>query len=123
MAEDLRNYLFRSDIIILLFLATIIGSLFRWQLNNDLLANLLGSAILGLVLGLKINPKFRLTFTIGFCSSFTTFSGWIWDVMELMRSGFFLRALVLILSSMIGGLLVLSFGYWFGKTMRHVFNP
>ena len=124
MLEDLRNHLLlRLDIIFLVFIATIVGALFRWQLQNDFLSNLIGAAILGLVLGLNVTPRFQLIFAIGLCPSLTTFSGWIWDVMELIISGFLLRALGLIFSTLIGGFLVLLLGFWTGKKMRYLFFP
>jgi len=122
MLEDLRNYiLLRLDIIFLVCIATIVGALFRWQLQNDFLSNLIGAAILGFVLGLNFTSRFQLIFAIGFCPALTTFSGWIWEVMELIISGFLLRALGLLFSTLIGGFLVLSLGFWTGKKMRHLF--
>ena len=123
MLEDLRNYILQRNIFILVLIATIVGALFRWQLQNDFLSNLLGAVILGLVFGLNLTSRFQLIFAIGFCPSLTTFSGWIWDVMELITSGFILRAFGLLFSTLIGGFLVLSLGFWTGKQMRHLFLP
>ena len=123
MFKGIRKYFLRLDIIILVLIATIIGALLRWQFNNDLFSNLFGAAIIGLVLGLNLRPRIQEILTIGFCSSFTTFSGWIWDVMELIISGFILRALGLLFSTLIGGFLVLSLAFWTGKKMRHLFFP
>ena len=124
MLEGLRNYkLLRLDIIFLVFIATIVGAILRWQLQNDFLSNLTGAAILGFVLGLNFTPRFQVIFAIGFCPSLTTFSGWIWDVMELIINGFLLRALGLLLSTLIGGFLFLSLGFWSGKKMSHFFLP
>ena len=95
----------------------------RWQLHNYLLSNFLGVAILGFVLGLNLSPRVQLIFTIGFCSSLTTFSGWIWDVLELMRSGFFFRGVVMLCSTLMGGILILSLGFWIGKKMSYLFHP
>lgn len=123
MFEGLRKYVLRLDLIILVLLATILGALLRWQLHNDFLSNILGTALFGLVLGLNLSPRVQLIFTIGFSSAFTTFSGWIWNVTELMRSGYFFRAFGLLFSTLMGGFLVLSVGLWTGKKMRHLFHP
>ena len=74
-------------------------------------------------MGLNLRPKVQLIFAIGFCSSLTTFSGWIWDVLELMSSGLFIRGLGLLFSTLMGALLILSLGFWMGKKMRYLFHP
>ena len=123
MLEDFQHKLFRWDVIILVLIATIIGSLLRWQLHNNFLSNIFGAAIIGFVMGLNLKPKVQLIFAIGFCSSLTTFSGWIWDVLELMRSGFFLKGVVMLCSTLMGGILILSLGFWIGKKMSYLFHP
>ena len=124
MLEYFRNYIFlRLDIITGVFIATIAGSLLRLHLQNDFLSNLIGAVMLGLILGWNCQPRFQLIFAIAFCPSLTNFSGWIWDVMELLISGFLLKALGLILSTLIGGFIFLSLGFWMGKKIRHLFLP
>ncbi len=110
-------------VIIFVSLSTILGALLRWQFDNNFLSNILGTTIFGLVLGLNLSPRITLIITIGFCSSFTTFSGWIWEVIELLRSGFVLKALAFLLSTLLTGICALAFGIWTGKKMRHLFHP
>ena len=55
------------------------GALLRWQLgaalhDRDVLANVLGALILGLLLGLPCGPRLQLLIGVGFCGAFTTFS-------------------------------------------------
>ena len=62
------------------------GALLRWQIGNDFLVNIIGSAILGFFFGVKLNKKYYLILVVGFCGSFTTFSGWMADLLNLLSS-------------------------------------
>ena len=55
------------------------GALLRWQLalhlgGQNVLVNVLGAALLGLLAGLPAAPRRQLLLGIGFCGSLTTFS-------------------------------------------------
>ena len=60
------------------------GALLRWQLgaalhDRDVLANVLGALILGLLLGLPCGPRLQLLIGVGFCGAFTTFRQFVQD--------------------------------------------
>ena len=79
----LQKFNFKSSVdsgileIALLALGAVPGSLIRWQVDNNLFSNLMGTFILGLILGLRVSFTFYLIIGIGFCGALTTFSGWI----------------------------------------------
>ena len=77
------------------------GALLRWQFgvefhDRDVLVNVFGSLILGLLLGLPYRPRLQLLAGIGFCGSLTTFSSWMVNSVDLIDSGDPLAALGLI---------------------------
>ena len=77
------------------------GALLRWQFglvlhDRDVVVNVLGSLILGLLLGLPYRPRIQLLVGIGFCGSLTTFSSWMVNSVDLIASGQRLEALGLI---------------------------
>ena len=103
------------------------GALLRWHLElmadqaigglrglvgADLLANLIGCLLIG---ALAAQPPRRarlfLWGGIGFCGSLTTFSSWILELSQAMRHGQLGPALSVLLVSLVGGLLLTSFGY------------
>ena len=103
------------------------GALLRWRLElvaaeavgglrgvvgADLLANLIGCLLIG---ALAAQPPRRarvfLWGGIGFCGSLTTFSSWILELSQALRHGQLGPALSVLLVSLVGGLLLTSFGY------------
>ena len=77
------------------------GALLRWQFglvlhDRDVVVNVLGSLILGLLLGLPYRPRIQLLVGIGFCGSLTTFSSWMVNSVDLIASGQRLQAVGLI---------------------------
>ncbi len=78
--------------LLLVALGAVPGALVRWQLgaalnDRDVLANVLGSFILGLLLGLPYRPRLQLLIGIGFCGSVTTFSSWMVNSIDLIHTG------------------------------------
>ena len=88
-----------------------IGGL-RGLVGADLLANLIGCLLIG---ALAAQPPRRarlfLWGGIGFCGSLTTFSSWILQLSRALQHGLALSALVVLLVSLVGGLLLTALGY------------
>jgi CrcB protein len=56
------------------------GALLRWQLGADVVANMLGCLLLGVVLAQASQRKRLMLWAgIGFCGSLTTFCTWMLD--------------------------------------------
>jgi len=94
------------------------GALVRWQVQNDLLVNVIGAAILGLVVGLPFRPSRQLLLGVGFCGSLTTFSSWMVECSSLISQGAWLSALGLIGLTMGLGLGVAALGFLIGRQFR-----
>ena len=87
--------------LLLVAVGAVPGALLRWQFSvvlhdRDVLVNVFGSLILGLLLGLPYRPRLQLLAGIGFCGSLTTFSSWMVNSVDLIVSGDPLAALGLI---------------------------
>ena len=87
--------------LLLVAVGAVPGALLRWQFSvvlhdRDVLVNVFGSLILGLLLGLPYRPRLQLLAGIGFCGSLTTFSSWMVNSVDLINSGEALAALGLI---------------------------
>ena len=85
----------------LVALGAVPGAVLRWQVaahlhDNDVIVNVLGAFILGLLVGLPIRPKRQLLIGIGFCGSLTTFSSWMVHCVTFISQGDWLAALGLI---------------------------
>jgi CrcB protein len=70
------------------------GAVFPW---GTLAVNLLGSFLLGFLTGLAVesfvSPRMRALFGVGFLGSFTTFSTFALESLNLMRRGEWMAAL------------------------------
>jgi CrcB protein len=94
------------------------GALLRWQADvrlgsylggaagADLLVNLVGSFVLGVLVGpVPVPSAVVLLVGIGFCGSLTTFSSWMLDVVRLHQGGHGGLAVLLVAGSLALGLL------------------
>ena len=112
--------------LLLVALGAVPGALLRWQFSvvlhdRDVLVNVLGSLILGLLLGLPYRPRLQLLAGIGFCGSLTTFSSWMVNSVDLIVSGDPLAALGLIGMTLGLGLGGAALGLWIGRNMSALF--
>ena len=87
--------------LLLVALGAVPGALLRWQLglhlaDLNLLANVLGAALLGFLAGLPAAPRRQLLLGVGFCGSLTTFSSWMLDTVRLIAGGELAAALGLL---------------------------
>jgi fluoride exporter len=107
------------------------GALVRWQLElvakthggslraitaADLLANLIGCLLIGMLLAQPPRrARLYLWGGIGFCGSLTTFSSWMLELVRAMDNGQPLDALLVLAVSLIGGLALVQLGYAISK--------
>ncbi|MDD5217199.1 MAG: fluoride efflux transporter CrcB [Candidatus Omnitrophica bacterium] len=89
---------------------------------GTLAVNLSGCFFIGLLAALSeekflLGPNARLLLMIGFCGAFTTFSTFILETANLMKSGETLRAFMNLLTSVIAGFIVFRLGFLLGETI------
>jgi len=81
--------------------------------------NLIGSLLIGFLWGvsdrLYMSSGMRLLIFIGLLGSFTTFSTYSFDVFALWRDGEFRTAVLYVLGSSIGGVLLAFAGYYLSR--------
>ncbi len=96
MDERQISYYKELHELLLVGIGAIPGAFLRWQLQNDLLVNIFGSFILGLIFGMNLRRRKQLIIGVGFCGALTTFGGWILSCFKLMILGSWFSAFVLI---------------------------
>ena len=113
MGKDIKNNTF-----FLISVGAIPGALFRWQIDEIFLVNIIGCFLLGLFNSLAISKRFKLILGIGLCGSLTTFSGWSFHLTQLLNQG--LYKLFLFNSILMGfmGVLALGLGHILAKRLN-----
>ena len=128
-----RRLRFELRELLLVAIGAVPGGLLRWQAGvqlgpwlggsagADLLVNVLGSFLLGLLAGpIPHRTTLVLCLGIGFCGCLTTFSSWMLDVVHLLDAQQPSQGLLLVLASLVLGLLAA----WLGLlSSRALFRP
>ncbi len=112
----LKNFL-------LVGIGAIPGVFVRWLMNNYMAVNIIGAALLGLVMGLRLKPNVKLALGFGFCGALTTFSGWMLEVLELVKRGFWLQGIGLIVLTLLLGIVSLFAGFLMGTKIKQIIDP
>ena len=73
----------------LISLGAIPGALFRWNIDDIVIVNLIGCFLLGFFNSFTITKRYKLTFGVGLCASMTTFSGWSYKLYSLLNDGLY----------------------------------
>ena len=109
--------------LLLVGLGAVPGALLRWQVSlhlgdQNLLVNVLGAALLGLLAGLPAAPRRQLLLGIGFCGSVTTFSSWMLAAMQQISAGDWGAALGLLGLTLGLGLGAAALGFSLGRRLK-----
>ena len=94
------------------------GALLRWQLEADLVANMLGCLLLGVVLAqASQRKKLMLWAGIGFCGALTTFCTWMLDLARALQAGKPGESALVLLASLAGGVALVALGHSIGMLL------
>ena len=108
---------------LLVALGAVPGAVMRWQLgvhfsDKDLIANVAGALVLGLLAGLPARPRRQLLLGIGFCGSLTTFSSWMVNCVAMVVAGQWVAAFGLVGLTLGLGLGAAAVGFVMGQALR-----
>ena len=108
------NYFLKNNFFII-SIGAIPAAIFRWQIDQIFIVNIIGCFLLGFINSLNISRRYKLIFGFGFCGSLTTFSGWSFQLFKLISQGFyklfFLNSILMVML----GLLAVGLGHFFAK--------
>ena len=125
MSETKPSLQLELQELLLVGVGAVLGALLRWQLalhlgDQNLLVNVLGAALLGLLAGLPAAPRRQLLLGIGFCGSLTTFSSWMLAAMKHFSVGDWSAALGLIGLTLGLGVGAAALGFQLGRRVTHI---
>ena len=126
MSETTPSLKLELQELLLVGVGAVPGALLRWQLalhlgDQNLLVNVLGAALLGLLAGLPAGPRRQLLLGIGFCGSLTTFSSWMLAAMQYFSAGDWASALGLIGLTLGLGLGAAGLAFWGARRVGNRF--
>ena len=113
MSKDIKNNAF-----FLISLGAIPGALFRWQVDDIFIANLIGCFLLGFFNSLDTLKRYKLTLCVGLCGSMTTFSGWSSHLYKLLNLGLYKLFLFNSILIVLMGVLAIALGHIFAKKLN-----
>jgi fluoride exporter len=94
------------------------GALLRWQLETDVVANMLGCLLLGVVLAqTRHHKRLMLWAGIGFCGALTTFCTWMLDLARTLLAGKAWESALMVLASLTGGVALVALGHTLGMLL------
>ena len=94
------------------------GTLLRLTLDNNLITSIVGSFFLGFILNKKLSlSKEKILFS-GFFSCFTSFSGFIYLLYEVLNQGDWIKFIIFLNLIIIVNLLTMIFGFWIGRKIN-----
>ena len=102
----------------LISIGAIPGALFRLQIDEIFLVNLIGCFLLGFFNSLAIPKRYKLTLGVGLCGSMTTFSGWSSKLYDLLIHGLYRSFLFNSIFVVLMGVCAIGLGHIFGKKLN-----
>ena len=93
----------RNNNFLIISIGSVPAAIFRWQIDQIFIVNTIGCFLLGFINSLPISRRYKLLLGFGFCGSLTTFSGWSFQLLQLINAGLYkLFVLHSILTVMLG---------------------
>ena len=102
----------------LISIGAILGALFRWQIDEIFIVNIIGCFLLGFFNSLTISKRYKLTLGVGLCGSMTTFSGWSFQLHNLLIQGRYKLFLFNSISIVLVGVFAVGLGHIVAKKLN-----
>tara|TARA_Y100001968_G_scaffold76622_1_gene68058 strand:- start:291 stop:635 length:345 start_codon:yes stop_codon:yes gene_type:complete len=112
------NIAIKKNTFFLIAIGAVPGALFRWQIDQIFIVNIIGCFLLGFFNSLAIPKRYKLTLGVGLCGSLTTFSGWSFHLHDLLNQGLYRLFLVDSILIVFIGVLAIGLGDIFSKKLN-----
>ena len=115
----MSNFL-KKNKFFLISIGAVPGAIFRWQIDDIFIVNIIACFLLGVINGLPISRRYKLIFGFGFCGSLSTFSGWSFKLFQLISQGFYKLFFLNSVLTVLFGLFAICLGDFFSKKKNHL---
>ena len=102
----------------LISLGAVPAAIFRWQIDDIFIVNIIGCFLLGFINALLISGKYKLIFGFGFCGSLTTFSGLSLRLFDLISQGLYVLFFINFILSVLIGFVAVGLGHFIAKKIN-----
>jgi len=96
-------------------LACYAATFLRVFLNNNLIVSLIGSLLFGFVIAKRLDSFKEKIILAGFFSCFTSFSGFIYFLHNVLSQGDWIKFLIFLNSVILLNLFTMYFGFWLSR--------
>ena len=107
------NKIFFVKLLLIAYFATFL----RFYFNNIFLVSIIGSFLYGFVIARTVSKSKREILLSGFCSSFTSFSGFVHFLYQLIIQGYYLKLFLYLNLIVIFNLIIMYFGFSLSRKM------
>ena len=100
---------------IYVLLASYLGIFLRSYIGNNFIISIIGSFFLGFVIAKRLSISKEEIMLSGFFASFTSFSGFIYFLYEILSKGDFIRFIFYLNFIIILNIFTMYFGFWMSR--------
>ena len=102
---------------IVILLVAYIATFLRFFLNNIFITSIIGSFVYGFVIPRRISKSKKEILLCGFCSCFTSFSGFVDFSYQLIIQGYYLKLFAYLNSTIFVNLVIMYIGFLLSRKM------
>ena len=110
-----RNFLMKLKSCLYLLIACYSATFLRLFINNNLIVSIIGSLFFGFVLAKKYGYLKKKILFSGFFSCFTSFSGFIYFLYEIINHGEWIKFIIFFNLIILINLFTMYLGFWIGR--------
>ena len=108
---NVKNFLF-------ILFASYCATFLRFYVDNNFIISLSGSFLFGFIMAKKLGKTWNHILLSGFCSCFTSFSGFILFLYRFISQEYFLKMILYLNIIFISNLLMMYFGFTISRKIR-----
>ena len=98
-----------------ILLACYSATFLRVFINNNLIVSIIGSLLFGFVIAKRLNYSREKILLSGFFSCFTSFTGFIYFLFQILNQGDWIKFIIYFNLIIIINLITMFFGFWISR--------
>jgi len=97
--------------LIIILLTAYLATFSRFYIDNNFLISIIGSFLYGFIIARKIRNSQKEILLSGFCSCFTSFTGFMYFLYQLINNGYYLKLFFYVNLIVIFNLIIMYIGF------------